>query len=492
MIQSIVVLGGGSAGLIAAVTLKRRLPQLAVRVIRSAEIGIIGVGEGTTAFFPAHMLEYLRLNPRQFYAEAQPTWKLGLRFIWGPRDDFFYNFSAEHDCRFPELSRYSGFYQDRDVRWVGRTSALMAHDKAFPRRADGRPDFAIPYAVHIENAKLVGWLESTCRALGVEITEGKMSTAERAGDGIAALQLESGERVAADFFVDASGFRSELVGRVLGEPQVSYSRTLFCDRAIIGGWPRTNESIHPFTLCETMDAGWCWQIEHEHWINRGYVYCSRFLDDDAARAELLRKNPKIANEPRLVKFPSFRLQRHWVGNVAAIGNASGFVEPLEATALSAICVQARTVTETIADSAGQATPSMLRICNELNANAWDDIRDFLAVHYAFNTRVDTRFWRACRAEVDLAGAARIVEYYRENGPTSLGKHLLTNAINAFGLDGYLALLVGQMVPHERPFVATVEETKAWRERVAAFGVEAKRGFSVKQTLETIRSPGWKW
>jgi len=284
MIQSIVVLGGGSAGLITALTLKRRLPEVAVRVVRSAEIGIIGVGEGTTAFFPRHLFEYLRLNPRQFYAEAAPTWKLGLRFIWGPRDDFFYNFSAEHDSRYPELRRHTGFYQDRDVRWVGLTSALMAHDRAFPRRPDGKPEFGIHYAFHIENAKLARWLESTCSALGVEITEGKMSEAERAGDGIAALRLESGERVEADLFVDASGFRSELVGRILGEPQISYSRTLFCDRAIIGGWPRTDEPIHPYTTCETMDAGWCWQIEHEHWINRGYVYSSRFLDDDSARA----------------------------------------------------------------------------------------------------------------------------------------------------------------------------------------------------------------
>ena len=492
MIQSIVVLGGGSAGLIAALTLKRRLPEVAVRVVRSAEIGIIGVGEGTTAFFPKHLFEYLRLSQRQFYAEAEPTWKLGLRFIWGPRDDFFYNFSAEHDYRYPELSRYTGFYQDRDVRWVGPTSALMAHDKAFPRRADGKPDFSILFAFHIENAKLVRWLESTCRALGVEISEGTMSDAERAGDGIAALRLESGERVAADFFVDASGFRSELVGRVLGEPQISYARTLLCDRAIIGGWPRTDEPIHPYTLCETMDAGWCWQIEHERWINRGYVYSSRFLDDDSARTELLRKNPKIANEPRLVKFPSFRLARNWVGNVVAIGNASGFVEPLEATALSAICVQVRTVAETLADSAGETTPSMVRICNELNANAWDDIRDFLGVHYAFNTRLDTPFWQTCRGEIDLAGAARIIEYYRENGPTSLGKHILTSATNSFGLDGYLALLVGQMVPHARPDLANPEETKAWRSRLALLAAEAKRGFTVGQTLQAIRGPGWKW
>jgi len=494
MIRSIVVLGGGSAGLIAALTLKRRLPHVSTRVVRSPEIGIIGVGEGTTAFFPRHLFEYLRLNPKQFYAEAEPTWKLGLRFIWGPRDDFFYNFNAEHDHRYPDLRRHTGFYQDRDVRWIGRTSALMAHDKAFPRRGDGKPDFSIPHALHIENTKLVRWLENTCRALGVEITDGIMVEVERAeqGEGIAALRLESGERVAADFFVDASGFRAELVGRALAEPRISYSSTLFCDRAVIGGWARTDEPIHPYTTCETMDAGWAWQIEHEHWINRGYVYSSRFIGDDEARAELLAKNPQISNEPRVVKFPSFRLARNWVGNVAAVGNASGFVEPLEATALSAICVQARTIAETLVDSGGATTPSMIRICNELNANAWDEIRDFLAVHYAFNTRLDTPFWKACRTETDLAGAARIAEYYRENGPTSLGKHILVSATNAFQLDGYLALLVGQMVPHAPVDPPTAAETKTWRTRLTSLAAEAQRGFTVGQALQAIRSPGWKW
>jgi tryptophan halogenase len=135
---------------------------------------------------------------------------------------------------------------------------------------------------------------------------------------------------------------------------------------------------------------------------------------------------------------------------------------------------------------------MIRICNEINANAWDDIRDFLAVHYAFNTRLDTPFWQTCRAETDLAGAARIVEYYRENGPTSLGKHLLVSAINSFGLDGYLALLVGQMVPYERTAAASPAETKAWRSRLALLAADAKRGFTVSQILKAIRSPGWKW
>ncbi len=492
VIKSIIVLGGGSAGLIAALTLKRRLPQLTVRVIRSPEIGIIGVGEGTTVNFPKHFFQYLGLNPKSFYAEAEPTWKLGIRFLWGPRDDFFYTFSTEHDYRYSDLPRNAGFYQDDATRWLGRTSALMAFDKAFYRGAGGLPDFTQSHGFHIENIKLVGWLERTCRALGVHITEGTMREAEREGEGIAALQLESGERVTADLFVDASGFRSELLGRTLAEPYISFDKSLFCDRAVIAGWPRTDEPIRPYTVAETMDAGWCWQIEHENWINRGYVYSSRFISDDAALAEFRAKNPKIANEPRVVKFRSGRLQRGWVGNVVAIGNASGFVEPLEATALQVIALQSQTLADGLLDSEQDPGRTVIGLYNDHNASQWDDTRDFLAIHYAYNTRLDTPFWEACRRDTDIGGAARMVEYYRENGPSTLGKFFLLGPTNSFQVDGYLALLCGQKLPHGHPHTPSAKEAGVWKARVAALGSDAAGALSVKQALEAIRSPKWKW
>jgi tryptophan halogenase len=109
---------------------------------------------------------------------------------------------------------------------------------------------------------------------------------------VAALVLDSGERITADLFIDASGFRSELLRRTFAEPFISYADTLFCDRAVIGGWEREDEPILPYTTAETMDHGWSWQIEHERHLNRGYVYSSRFVSDDA-EAEFRRKNPKL-------------------------------------------------------------------------------------------------------------------------------------------------------------------------------------------------------
>lgn len=490
-IRDVLVLGAGSAGLMAALTLKRKLPGLALRVVRSPELGVIGVGEGTTVAFPKHFFEYLKLKPQQFYEQAEPTWKLGIKFIWGSRPEFYYTFNNELAERLPELSRNNGFYFDDDSPCTGQVSAFMALDKAFPKNPEGKPWFHRTHAFHIENKKLVGWLENVCRALGVQIIDATV-TAERSDHGISALIMENGERLTADLYVDASGFRSELLGRTLQEQYVSYSDALFCDRAVIGGWARTDEPIKPYTVAETMDAGWCWQIEHENWINRGYVYASPFISDDAAREELLRKNPKISNEPRLVKFRSGRYARNWVGNVVGIGNSVGFVEPLEATALQVICIEASTLADSLIDSLGEPPPTLIELYNRYNAQAWDDIRDFLAVHYAFNTRLDTDFWRACRNDTQLHGAKFLVDFYIENGPSVLAGPQLLHQSNSFGMDGYLTLLVGQKVPHRKPYTPPPNEAQTWRTKCALWTAEARRGFDVKQCLQAIRGAPPKW
>ena len=244
--------------------------------------------------------------------------------------------------------------------YTGTVSALMAHDKAFSPRKDGRPQIHNSHAFHIENKKLVAWLENVSRELGVEVRDATVK-AEPGPGGIAALLTETGERITGDLYVDSSGFRSELLGRALAEPFISYEDSLFCDRAVIGGWERTNEPIKPYTLAETMDAGWCWQIEHEHWINRGYVYSSKFISDEAALAEFLAKNPKVSNQPRVVRFRTGRHTRNWVGNVVGIGNAVGFVEPLEATSLQVICVESITLADSLGDSLCAPTPTLIEI-----------------------------------------------------------------------------------------------------------------------------------
>ncbi len=491
-VQSIVVLGAGSAGLMAALTLKRKLPHLDVRVVRSPDIGIIGVGEGTTAVFPRHFFEYLKLSPQTFYAEAEPTWKLGIKFLWGPRSHFFYSFAFEFEKRLPELARNNGFYYSDEFPWLGNASVYMAHDRCFPRQPNGLPQFHNNHAFHIENHRLAGWLERRCLELGIVLTDATVRP-ETGPEGIAALVTPSGERITADLYVDSSGFRSELLGQALGVPFVSYADTLFCDRAVIGGWARTDEPIHPYTVAETMDAGWAWQIEHENFINRGYVYSSSFISDDDARAEHLRKNPRIpADKTRVVRFRAGRHQQLWVKNVVGIGNAAGFVEPLEATALQVICVEVSSLADSLIDSVCEPTPTLVELYNRYNTAAWDDIRDFLAVHYRFNTRLDTPFWRAARNDVALHRAGGIVDFYRENGPSVVAGSALLHPSNSFGMDGYLAMLVGQAVPHGKPWNASANELRFWRERSLKLAAYAQTGMTVKEALTALRSPNLKW
>ena len=494
MIRNIIVLGGGSAGFIAAIALKRKLPHLKVTVLRSADIGVIGVGEGTTQFFPRFFFEQMGLKPGLFYAKAEPTWKLGIRFLWGPREHFHYSFSRPIETRWANLPRNSGYYCDDEFANLDIWYALMEHDRALPRNEQGRPEFFKHSAIafHVENRKLVACLDELADGLGVEIVEGTVESVEKNDRGIGALLLSDGRKVTADLYVDASGFRAELLGRALEVPFKSYNDALYCDRAVIAGWPRTDELIKPYTVAETMDAGWCWQIEHETFINRGYVYSSSFITDDAAREEFLRKNPKIATEPRVVKFRSGRYQTMWQGNVVGIGNASGFVEPLEASALQVIILQSRTLADCLADSICEPTPSVVAVYNRLICDAWDDVRDFLAVHYKFNTRLDTPFWQAARSDIGLGGGEGVVEFYRENGPSTLGKTVLLSPNNAYGIEGYFAMLIGQKVPHQKPHTPHPRELGIWRACCGEFATAARQGFTVREALDLIRRPDWEW
>lgn len=492
MIQNILVVGAGSAGLIAAITLKRKLAGVGVRVVRSPDIGVIGVGEGTTPGFSGHLFGFLGIRQAHFYAQAQPTWKLGIRFLWGPRDRFDYSFAPQFDNVAGDVPPRQGFYCDEEFRCCNLQSALMAHDKVFTRRPGGDPEFHPWHGFHIENRKLVETLEAVARESGVQFIEGTVRGIERGPMGIAAVLLEDGRRLDADFFVDASGFRSELLGRVLEEPFDSFARSLFCDRAVVGGWDRADEPILPYTTAETMEAGWAWQIEHEHRINRGYVYSSQAISDDAAAAEFLGKNPKASASPRVVKFKSGRYRRAWVENVVAIGNSGGFVEPLEATALMVVCSASRMLVSLLHEASLEPTPTIRKFFNDVMAATWDDIRDFLALHYRLNTRLDTPFWRHCREDTDVSRLAPLLDFYEENGPTSIGRHLLCRYENDFGIEGHLAMLVGNRAPFRRRLAISPAERTTWNERRARFAAQASAGMDVAEALRIIRNPGWRW
>ena len=492
MIQKVLVLGGGSAGFLAAIALKTRLPRLDVTVLRSPDIGIIGVGEGTTVSVPNHLHGYLGLEPGEFHRAVKPTYKLGLKFLWGPRPYFNYTFSPQFNMQYRAMPRCNGYYCDDSVEFASTNSSLMSLDRAFLRHPDGGPVIRNDVAYHMENEAFVAYLESQAVARGVVVVEETVASVARNDAGVEALACDSGRREAADFFVDCSGFFSLLLGKTLGEPFESFDRSLFCDRAIVGGWERGDgEVIRPYTTAETMNSGWCWQIEHDHRINRGYVYSSEFISDYDAEAEFRSMCPRVG-ATRVVKFVSGYYRRGWVKNVAAVGNSCGFVEPLESTSLGLICEQVRSLAESLADTDLQPGPAVADAYNKRNRLNWEDIRGFLAMHYKFNKRLDTPFWRECLEKTDLAGAAEFVEYYRDSGPSVIWRETLVRGHDVFGFEGYLTLMVGQAVPYRKTFTPSDRDRAQWQAIREANKVQAAQGLTVGQATDLVRSPGWTY
>jgi len=489
MVRKVIVLGGGSAGFIAAITLKRKIPHLQVTVFRSKEIGIIGVGEGANAGFAQFLHDYLEIRPSKFLEMAQPTWKLGLKFIWGRRDYFNFTFSFEQLIAKPQrLPKIKAFYCWDDLQNEDVYSAMMSADRVFGRNPAGQPVFHNQFSYHFENEKLVGFLEHFASALGISIIEDTVSNVERGEQGIAGLRFESGRHETADLYIDASGFASVLLGKAMEEPFQPYSSSLFCDRAVVGGWNRSDPAdmvIKPYTTCETMNAGWSWQIEHEHRINRGYVYSSAFISDTDAETEFRQKNPRISRT-RIVRFVSGRYRNFWVKNVFAVGNAGGFVEPLEATALGGIGAACRSFTNILLECDCEPTPFAQRQFNKAQGTSWDDIRDFLTVHYKFNNRLDTPFWRHCWNETDLAGAREIVNLYLESGPVSWMRQALPIE-SGFGPAGYVVLLTGQKVNYSCHRPAPEADMQVWRAEQSRMRGIALQGLRVRETLNAIRS-----
>ena len=489
----ILIVGGGTAGFLSALTLRKCLPDADIRVIQSSKLGIIGVGEGSLRQLPAFLHDYLGIDPHRFYREVNPTWKLGIKFVWGKRCDFNYTFAPQLDTVYPhpDLPKPTGFYCYEEMENHCVASVLMRNDYVFLRDKFGQPDIGGDFGYHLDNQRFAQFLESCVRDCGIEIVDDLITNVAINQAGVCSLELESGHAVKADVYVDCSGFRSLLLGESCAERFISYDKTLFCDRAVIGGWERELEPIHPYTTSETMQSGWCWQIEHLERLNRGYVYSSSFCSDEEAESEFRTQNPKIT-DTSIVKFRSGRFERAWVKNVVAIGNSAGFVEPLEATAIAAICSSAKALGESLAACNCLVNEPIRDQFNIYNARSWDTIADFLAVHYRFNNRLETPFWRECQAHVDLRGAESIVDFYRANGPSQTWRLTLEDPICRFRLDGYYTLLVGQQVPHAKMNLATAREMTTWEKLRTATANYGKQGFNVGEAFSAVNTPQWQW
>jgi len=403
-LSKIVIVGGGTSGWLAASMLchhlKRELCQ--IQLIESDEIGTIGVGESTVPPFVG-LIQRLGIDEQEFIRATEATYKLGIQFVgWHQRSrKYFHPFGVigrpvdSHD-----------FYQCwLKARAHGHSSSLMdfspcsvmAENGRFfpPAKARNTPIGGANYALHVDALLVARYLRRYAQARGLERTEGKVIRVRQRDDGfIHGVVLADGREISGDFFIDCTGFKGLLIGDTLGVGSVDWSSYLPCDRAIVAK-TESQKPLLSFTRTTAQAAGWTWQIPLQQRIGQGYVYSSHFCSDASARSTLMSTlGSACIDAPRVIPFTTGHRREVWKSNCLSLGLASGFVEPLEATSIHLIARGMDFFLRYFPDR--DCDPALIREYNRRMVADYEEVRDFLVLHYSATQRDDSPFWQWCQ------------------------------------------------------------------------------------------------
>ena len=395
--KSVIILGGGTAGWMTASLLNHRWADRGTRIslIESKDIGIIGVGEGSTpqlkAFFDKIGVEESEWMPR-----CNATYKAGIEFYgWSDRpghEHYFHPFPTDVD----HFTQPRFFYATR-ARRTGRdvpahpdpffVPSRIAHDGRAPVAPPNFP-FFVSYGYHFDAFLIGAFLRELGVGRGIEHVEARIASVELDEQGaVRALVAEDGRQFEADLFVDASGFRAAIIEGALGEPHRPFAANLFNDRAVVTPTPLPADGVRACTRSTAKSAGWIWHIPLTNRIGNGYVYSSRYIDPEDAAAEL-RSHLGLTDdiEVRHLQMKCGRIERSWVKNCLAVGLAQGFLEPLEATALHIVIA----TVESFLDAWDEDRRDQF---NAAIARRYEGIRDYIVCHYRTALKSDSDYWR---------------------------------------------------------------------------------------------------
>jgi len=455
----VVIVGGGTAGWMSAAAIRRRLnpEDYAVTLIESDDIGTVGVGEATLPHIKIFN-DMLGLDEAQFMRETRATFKIGIQFCdWDlPGDCYIHPFGAfgepwggvefqHHWLRALQAGRRRNSLQDYSY------AVVAARDNAFEFPNEDRNSIrsTYAYAYHFDAGLYAAYLRRWAIERGVRRIEGQVCDIKRhaAGGDVQELTLKSGERIEGDLFIDCSGFRSLLLGGVMGAAWRDWTHWLPCDRAFALPTQRAG-ALTPYTRATARRAGWMWRIPLQHRTGNGYVFSSRFIDEDDARNELVTAlgagapggtapGAAAQAEPRLLRFSPGRREQAWRGNCVAIGLASGFLEPLESTSIYLIQAAVTDLINLMPKPGAVADPRLMNEFNRLNDMQYERIRDFLVLHYMANRRVGEPLWDYVRSMPLPDSLAHKLALFRARAS------LPNYQYGLFARDSWLSVLMGQ-------------------------------------------------
>lgn len=413
-----VVVGGGTAGWLSALYLRYKLPNSQVTLVESEAIGILGAGEGTTPSFITFINE-LGIPLTRLIKNTSTTIKNGIKFTgWTEENNHYYHgFSASSEVGLSAFDNpqfmadtslvfsygvHSGkpFSEYNFCDQISEVNKVPFHthpeyenqpipDPLFKYMYDAN------YAVHFDAIALASFLqEIAVGERGVTRIEGKVVEHKKSTNGdIISITLESGEEISADFFIDCTGFAKKFIGESYGSEWVSHSKHLTVDSAFPFFLPIDEDDIPPYTESIAMKYGWMWKIPLQHRYGCGYVFDSSFIDDEGAKQEIVEM---LGFEPEWPRKTSFKFEpgyfkTPWKNNCLAVGLASGFIEPLEATSIWATIIYLR---EAFRDTSliFNRNEEYIQEFNKKACEATQDIFEFVYLHY-MGGRSDTDFWK---------------------------------------------------------------------------------------------------
>ena len=446
LLRKIVIVGGGTAGWMAAAALARTTASIAIELIESEEIGTVGVGEATVPHLRAFN-ETLRIDEAEFVRAVRGTFKLGIQFVdWGRIGErYIHGFGTiGHDYRGLPFHQYwirlhlAG--QARELGEYSLNTAAAPLGKFLSGATDvprESPLSQVAYAYHFDAGLYAQYLRRYAEARGVRRTEGQVVDVQLRGeDGfIESVTLKTGARIEGDLFIDCSGFRGLLIEQALKTGYEPWTDWLPCDRAVAVASEKTAAAT-PYTRSTARAAGWQWRIPLQHRTGNGYVYASSQIEDDAATATLLENlDGRALGEPRLLRFTAGRRRKMWSRNCVALGLASGFLEPLESTSIYLIQSGIARLIDMLPDRR-----MSLALQSRYNAEAafeLERIRDFLILHYHATARRDSEFWKYCANMAIPPELEEKIRLFRDSG------RFYRHADEFFALTSWVQVMIGQ-------------------------------------------------
>ncbi|MET4896618.1 tryptophan halogenase family protein [Sphingomonadaceae bacterium jetA1] len=453
-IRRVVIVGGGTAGWMAAAAFARLLNNGYTRItlVESEEIGTIGVGEATIPPIRSFN-QMLGLDENEFLAATAGTFKLGIEFFdWGQKGERYIHPFGQLGQDLQGVHFHQLWLRERGRRAIPAItdwsmSAVAARGGRFGRaKADARsPIRELFYAFHFDASLYARYLRGYAERGGVTRIEGRIDAVDlRAQDGyVEAVTLADGRRIEGDLFIDCSGFRGLLIEEALETGYESYAHWLPCDRAVAApcALPDPREP-DPFTRATAREAGWQWRIPLQHRMGNGLVYGSAFLDDEAAEAQLLSHlEGELLGDPRRLRFTAGRRRESWNRNVVALGLSSGFLEPLESTSIHLVQAAIQRLIALFPDT--RFDPAERAEFNRQMRDLYEDVRDFIILHYKATRRDDTPFWNQVRTMAIPDSLERKLALWQGKG------RLFREGYDLFSTPSWVAVCLGQGIVPER-------------------------------------------